>query len=455
MICPNCGTENEPGRKFCGECATRLVTLCPSCGTANAPSVRFCGECGTSLAGGLAGSSGAPAISAAPPRPVTSPIAERRIVSILFADLVGFTTLAEGRDAEETRELLSKYFDLARDVVERYGGVIEKFIGDAVMAVWGAPTAHEDDAERAVRAGLELVDAVKGLGPEIQARAAVLTGEAAVTIGATNQGMVAGDLVNTASRLQSAATPGSVLVGEATQRAANRAIVFEEAGEQVLKGKQAPVEAWRAVRVVAERGGRNRAETLEAPFVGREDELRLLKDLFHATSREKRTRLVSVIGPAGIGKTRLAWEFLKYLDGLVETVWFHDGRSPAYGDGISFWALGEIVRRRAKLLETDDELTTRAKIKAMVAEHVPNPAEQRMIEPALLALLGVEPSPSGSDQLFAAWRTFFERLAASAPVVLILEDFHYADAGLLDFVDHLVEWSRNVPIYVLTLARPE
>ena len=323
------------------------------------------------------------------------------------------------------------------------------------MAVWGAPTAHEDDAERAVRAGLELVDAVKGLGPEIQARAGVLTGEAAVTIGATNQGMVAGDLVNTASRLQSAATPGSVLVGEATQRAASRAIVFEEAGEQILKGKQAPVDAWRAVRVVAERGGRNRAETLEAPFVGREDELRLLKDLFHATSREKRTRLVSVIGPAGIGKTRLAWEFLKYLDGLVETVWFHDGRSPAYGDGISFWALGEIIRRRAKLLEADDEPTTRAKIKAMVAEHVPNPAEQRMIEPALLALLGVEPSPSGSDQLFAAWRTFFERLAASAPVVLIFEDFHYADTGLLDFVDHLVEWSRNVPIYVLTLARPE
>jgi class 3 adenylate cyclase/tetratricopeptide (TPR) repeat protein len=394
-------------------------------------------------------------VVSAAPRPSANPVAERRIVSILFADLVGFTTLADGRDPEETRELLSKYFDLARDVVERYGGTIEKFIGDAVMAVWGAPTAHEDDAERAVRAGLELVDAVKGLGPEIQARAGVLTGEAAVTIGATNQGMVAGDLVNTASRLQSAATPGAVLVGEATQRAASRAIVFEEAGEQILKGKQAPVEAWRAVRVVAERGGRNRAETLEAPFVGREDELRLLKDLFHATSREKRTRLVSVIGPAGIGKTRLAWEFLKYLDGLVETVWFHDGRSPAYGDGISFWALGEIVRRRAKLLETDDEPTTRAKIKAMVVEHVPNPAEQRMIEPALLALLGVEPSPSGSDQLFAAWRTFFERLAASAPVVLILEDFHYADTGLLDFVDHLVEWSRNVPIYVLTLARPE
>jgi len=252
-------------------------------------------------------------------------------VSILFADLVGFTTLAEGRDAEDTRELLSRYFDLSRDVIGRYGGTVEKFIGDAVMAVWGAPTAHEDDAERAVRAGLELVDAVRALGATIQARAGILTGEAAVTIGATNQGMVAGDLVNTASRLQSVAAPGSVLVGEATQRASSKAIVFEPAGEQTLKGKTAPVPAFRALRVVAELGGRNRSESLEAPFVGRDEEFRLLKELYHVTGREQRARLVSVIGPAGIGKTRLAWEFSKYADGLDETTYWHVGRSPAYG----------------------------------------------------------------------------------------------------------------------------
>ena len=348
-----------------------------------------------------------------------------------------------------------RYFELSRDVIARYGGTVEKFIGDAVMAVWGAPIAHEDDAERCVRAALELVDAVKGLGPGIQARAGVLTGEAAVTIGATNEGMVAGDLVNTASRLQSVAQPGTVLVGEATQRAASKAIAFEEAGDQVLKGKSAPVAAWRAVRVVAEVGGRNRAETLEAPFVGREDELRQLKDLFHSTSRDGRARLVSVIGPAGIGKTRLAWELLKYIDGLVETVWFHDGRSPAYGDGISFWALGEMVRERCHLLETDDASTTRAKVAETLGTHVPDPEERRWIEPALLALLGVETAASGSEQLFAAWRTFFERLAATAPVVLVFEDFHFADVGLIDFVDHVLEWSRNVPIYVVTLSRPE
>jgi len=448
LVCSSCGTENPADKRFCGDCGAPLASGCPACGATNPPGKRFCGDCGTPLITAPAGAPGGRAT--APPASVS----ERRLVTILFADLVGFTTLAEGWDAEETRELLSRYFDLARDVVARYGGTVEKFIGDAVMAVWGAPTAHEDDAERAVRAALELVDAVRTLGPGIAARAGVLTGEAAVTVGAVGQGMVAGDLVNTASRLQSVAAPGTVLVGEATERAANRAIAFEPAGEQALKGKAAPVPAWRALRVVAERGGRKRAETLEAPFVGRDDELRQLKELFHATSREKRARLVSVIGPAGIGKTRLAWEFLKYVDGLVESVWWHDGRSPAYGEGISFWALGEMVRERAGLLETDDETTTRARVADTLARHVPDPDERRWIEPALLALLGIE-SGVGSEQLFGAWRTYFERLAATAPVVMVFEDFHFADSGLIDFVDHLLEWSRGHPIYVLTLSRPE
>jgi class 3 adenylate cyclase/tetratricopeptide (TPR) repeat protein len=453
-VCSNCGTENKPDRRFCVGCASPLALACPNCGGSIDVGDRFCGTCATPLT--REGTTTVPrvAVPGGPAIPVPAPVAERRIVSILFADLVGFTTYAEGRDAEDVRDTLTRYFDLARDVIGRYGGTVEKFIGDAVMAVWGAPVAHEDDPERAVRAGLELVDAVGTLGPSIQARAGVLTGEAAVTLGAVGQGMVAGDLVNTASRLQSVAPPGAVLVGEATQRAASKAIAFEAAGEQVLKGKASPVPAWRALRVVSERGGRNRSDALEAPFVGRADELRLLKDLFHATGREKRTRLVSVIGPAGIGKTRLAWEFLKYIDGLVETVWWHDGRSPAYGDGITFWALGEMVRGRCGLLETDDEPTTRAKIAETLATHVPDPEEQRWIEGALLALLGVE-SRVGSEQLFAAWRTFFERLAATAPVVMVFEDHHFADSGLLDFVDHLQEWSRNVPIYVVTLARPE
>jgi class 3 adenylate cyclase/tetratricopeptide (TPR) repeat protein/ribosomal protein L40E len=458
VICGTCGTENEPDAKFCTECGNLMQPGCSNCGVANKPGAKFCRECGTTLSTRAGASTGAitgpPGLPEGSPVGPPAPVAERRLVSVLFADLVGFTPFAEERDAEQVRDTLSRYFDLTSEVIGRYGGTVEKFIGDAVMAVWGAPTAHEDDAERAVRAALEVVDAVRALGPEIQARVGVLTGEAAVTIGATNQGMVAGDLVNTAARLQSVAPPGAVLVGEATHRAASQAIAFEEAGEQLLKGKAAPVPAWRAVRVVAELGGRNRADTLEAPFVGRDEEFRLLKDSFHASGREKRARLVSIIGPAGIGKSRLAWEFSKYTDGLVETTYWHVGRSPAYGDGITFWALGEMVRRRVGLAETADEATTRAKVAQTVAAWVPDESERRWIEESLLVLLGLERGP-GSEQLFGAWRTFFERLAADGTVTLVFEDLHWADPGTLDFIDHLLEWSKNVPIYVVTLARPE
>ena len=375
-------------------------------------------------------------------------------MSVLFADLVGFTPFAEERDAEDVRDTLTRYFDLASEIIGRYNGTVEKFIGDAVMAVWGTPTALEDDAERAVRAGLDLVDSVRALGPTIQARAGILTGETAVTIGATNQGMVAGDIVNTAARLQSAAAPGTVLVGEATFRAASGAIVFEPAGEQTLKGKASAVPAWRALRVVAERGGRGRAEQLEAPFVGRDVELRLLKDLHHTVGAERRVRHVSVIGTGGIGKSRLAWEYEKYIDGISETVWWHHGRSPAYGEGITFWALGEMVRQRAGLLETDDEATTRSRISSLLDEFMAARPDRGWVEAALLQLLGVA-SGLPSNELFGAWRTFFESLSARATVVLVFEDLQWADSGTIEFVDHLLEWARNNPIFIVTLARPD
>ncbi len=454
MICSSCGGDNPEGARYCKRCGARLSLGCPSCGAAYEPDAAFCGQCGMPLGPDSSPANGAGAVRSAVAIPIVTPAAELRLVSVLFADLVGFTTLTEHQDAEETRDLLSRYFDLARGVIGMYGGTIEKFIGDAVMAVWGTPTAHEDDAERAVRAGLELVEAVRSLGPSIMARAGVMTGEAAVTIGALGQGMVAGDLVNTASRLQSVAAPGSVLVGEATMRASSAAITFEGAGEHALKGKSAPVPAWQALRVVAMRRGRSGAGALEPPFVGRDEELRLLKELFHATSREGRARLVSVIGPGGIGKSRLAWEFLKYVDGLVQEVWWHAGRSPAYGDGITFWALGEMVRGRCGLLETDDAATTRTKVTETVAAHVADETERRWIESAILTLLGLEHG-LGSEQLFSAWRLFFERLATSGPVVMVFEDFHHADSGLIEFVDHLMEWSRSFPIMILTLARPE
>jgi tetratricopeptide (TPR) repeat protein len=323
------------------------------------------------------------------------------------------------------------------------------------MAVWGVPAAHEDDAERAVRAGLDLVAAVHIMGPGVEARAAILTGEVAVTIGATDQGMVAGDLVNTASRLQSVAPAGTVLVGEATQRAASAGVVFEPAGDHLLKGKSAPVAAWQAVRVAGGIRGRWRTDGPEAPFVGRHDELALLKDQYHATGREKRARLVSVVGPAGIGKSRLSREFLSHIDAEADDFWFHHGRSPAYGEGLTFWALGEMVRQRAGLAEIDDEATTRNRIRAMVAEHITDEADRRWIEPAMLSLLGLGDGSLGTDELFGAWRTFFERMSDGSTVALVFEDLHWADSGLLDFIDYLLEWSRSKPIFILTLARPE
>ncbi len=452
MNCPACGTANETDRKFCGECGTPLAAACPNCGASNAPGVKFCGECGTDLRLTAAASAGPDA-----------PTAERRLVSVLFADLVGFTTLSESRDAEAVRELLSRYFEAATQIIGSYGGTVEKFIGDAVMAVWGAPTAFEDDAERAVRSALDLVTAVEAIGQEIEAelqvRAGVLTGEAAVTLGATNQGMVAGDLVNTASRLQSVAPPGTVLVGESTMQAASGAVAFEPAGEQLLKGRQAPVPAYRALRVVARRGGAGRNEQLEAPFVGRGPELRMLKDFHVATGAERRPRLVSIIGQGGIGKSRLVWEFQKYIDGVTEVVYWHQGRSPAYGEGISFWALAEMVRGRAGITESDDPAAARTKLAATLAEWVIDETERRWIEPRMLQLLGIDAAEADErpdrESLYAAWRVFFERIAEKGVVVLVFEDLQWADEGMLDFIDHILEWSRDRPIYILSLARPE
>jgi class 3 adenylate cyclase len=345
VACARCGFENALGRKFCGGCGAPLAQTCATCGAANEPGVRFCGECG----GPLADAGPSPARAPSPAG------AERRLVSVLFADLVGFTPLSESRDPEEVRELLSRYFERCRRLIEIYGGTVEKFIGDAVMAVWGTPVAQEDDAERAVRTALDLVAAVAALGEEVgadlRARVGVLTGEAAVTLNAESESMVAGDLVNTAARIQSAAEPGTVLVGEATKRASDAAIAYADAGSFELKGKSEPMPLYRAVRVTSKVGGSLRAGELEPPFVGRQRELNLVKELFHATAEERKAQLVSIVGIGGIGKSRLAWEFEKYLDGVAETAYWHRGRCLAYGDGVAYWALAEMVRMRALISE--------------------------------------------------------------------------------------------------------
>jgi class 3 adenylate cyclase len=374
----------------------RLVRDCPCCtlfrlrGRQSAWAA-VCGDCGAQLTD--ASASTPPVASARG----DAPAAERRLVSVLFADLVGFTTLSESRDAEEVRDLLSSYFELSRELIARYGGTVEKFIGDAVMAVWGTPTATEDDAERAVRAALDLVASVPELDPALQARAGVLTGEAAVTIGAEGQGMVAGDLVNTASRIQSAAEPSSVLVGESTKRTSEQAIAYEEAGLHELKGKTEPLPLFRALRVVSGVRGQLKSVGLEAPFVGREGELKLIKDRFHASAQDRRAHLVSITGIAGIGKSRLAWEFYKYFDGIVETVWWHRGRCLAYGEGVAYWALADMVRMRCRIGEEEEPASARQKLAATLHEHLLDPEERSFVEPRLAHLLGLEES-SGDDR---------------------------------------------------------
>ncbi len=457
MMCPRCSAESPSGQKFCGECGAALALVCPSCGTASSPGQKFCGECGAALA--VAARPGVLAPAAA------GPVAERRVCSVLFCDVVGFTPLSEARDPEAVRELLSAYFETARTVIGRYGGVVEKFIGDAVMAVWGTPVAAEGDAERAVRAALDLVSSVAELGaeagvPGLAARAGVVTGEVAVTLGAAQEGMVAGDAVNTAARVQAAADPGSVLVDGATQRLAERGVGFAGAGEHALKGKAEPQRLWRAVRVLAGVGGSQRVDGLEAPLTGRDAELRTIRELFHAAAGRRVPRLVLVAGPAGVGTSRLGWEFRKYIDGLAETVWWHRGRCLPYGDGVAYWALAEMVRQRLSIAEEDPAEAAAEKLAEGLDRYLPDPGERAYVGARLGRLLGVAAPGDGAsavsqEELFAGWRLFFERLAAVHPVVLVVEDAQHADAGLLDFLDYLIDWARDLPIYVLVLARPE
>ena len=454
--CSACGETLPPNARFCPSCGSARAASCPSCG---APAIgRFCADCGSPISPG----------AAVDPAPAPAGrLSERRITSVLFADLVGFTTLSEARDAEEVRELLSRYFATARTVIERYGGTVEKFIGDAVMAVWGVPTAHEDDAERAVRAGLDLVDAVTAVGDEsgltgLTMRVGVVTGEVAVTVGATGEGMVAGDAVNTASRVQSSAEPGRVWVDDQTRELTAAAVLYDDRGWHSLKGKSEQLRLFEARQVVAAVGGARRVDGLEAPFCGRDRELRLVKELFHATLEEGRPRLVTVFGAPGVGKSRLGWEFDKYIDGINTLVSVHRGRCLSYGDGVAFWALAEVVRGRLRILEGDANDTVVERLRQGLIDYVPDEDDRVWLLPRLATLLGVaDLVGSGTefarDDLFGAWRTFLERVAHfndAAGAVVLLDDLQWADQALLDFITHVLDHAQS-PIFLLALARSE
>ena len=458
MVCPACRTHNREGARFCKGCGASLVPVCRGCGTAHEPGQAFCDGCGLELGGGpgaaaLTGERVSSADAAA------APVPELRHVSVLFVDLVGFTVLSEARDAEAVRDLLDRYFERARTIVGRHGGTIQKFIGDAVMAVWGVPLAHEDDAERAVRAGLGLVDAVASFGaevgaPELCARAGVVTGQVA-SLANPGEGLVVGDRVNTAARVQAAAEPSTVYVDEVTHEVTSAGIAYEDAGEHLVKGKAEPLRLYRALRVVAGVAGSRRATGLEAPFLGREAELRLLQDLFHAAVDRGAARLVGIEGPAGVGKTRLLAELSNYVDGLADLVLWHSGRCLSYGEGVAYWALAEMVRQRLGIAEEATGEEAEAKLAEGLEAWIADPGERREIGAALAVLIGSGEAGPEREELFAGWRLFFERLSRRDPVVLAFEDMQWAQEGLLDFIEQLLEFSAGHPIFVCALARPE
>ncbi|HTC86084.1 MAG TPA: adenylate/guanylate cyclase domain-containing protein [Candidatus Acidoferrum sp.] len=474
MSCRGCGAELAAGTRFCPTCGTAVEATCVSCGVALPPDARFCPACGTPTATGTARTSDVVGIAASPgaaPAPLavrpSEPAAtarERKIATIVFADIVGFTSLNERLDPEHVQVLVGRVFDRLSVEVVRYEGFIEKFAGDAMLAIFGVPAIHEDDAERAVRAALEMQAAMSELAaelraegrPELALRIGVETGEVLVDIGRAadeRDRIVTGDTVNTAARLQQTAGPGTVIVGSTTYVATRDLVDYEELAAIPLKGKERPVAAWRAVAVKARRGGVRAPLGIEAPLVGRDEEIGLLKETVRRTVSEGRPHLVTVIGSAGVGKSRLTWELEKYLDGLPDVYTWRKGRCLAYAQA-SYSALADVVKADARLLDDDAPATALAKADARLAE-LGSSAADPSIREALRAVLGLgSTTPTTREALFDGWRRYLEALARDAPLVLVLEDIHWADDGLLDFIEFLARWAE-APIMILALARHE
>jgi class 3 adenylate cyclase/tetratricopeptide (TPR) repeat protein len=384
---------------------------------------------------------------------------ERKIVTVLFADLVGFTARAEQLDPEDVEAILRPYHERLRSELERFGGTVEKFIGDAVMALFGAPVAHEDDPERAVRAALAIRDWAREAG-EVEVRIAVNTGEALINLDArpeSGEGMAAGDVVNTTARLQSAAAVNGIVVGETTQRATRHAIDYRALEPVEAKGKARPIAVWEAVNARS-RFGVDLLRSVRSPLVGRDRELALLRDTLVRVREERSPQLVTLVGVPGIGKSRLVYELMQFVqEGGVLTYW-RQGRCLPYGESVSYWALSEIVKAQAGVLETDSAEEVQRKLDTAVVDLVADGADARRIGAHVRPLAGVgadaELSGDRRSEAFAAWRRFFEAMAERRPLVLVLDDVQWADEGLLDFIDHLVDWSVG-PILVVCTARPE
>jgi class 3 adenylate cyclase len=408
------------------------VQTCSSCGQENPAGARFCNACGSPLAGEA---------SAQPE--------ERKIVTVLFVDLVGFTSRSERLDPEDVRAIQVPYFARVRDTIESFGGTVEKYIGDAVMAVFGAPVAHGDDPERAVRAGLAIVDAVD----DLDLRIAVNTGEALVTLGANpaqREGFVSGDVVNTAARLQAAAPVNGVLVGEETYRATRPTIEYEEAEPVVAKGKADPVRAWLALRAQGAPGERGADRV---PMVGRASELATLTGIWARVVSERRPQLVTLFGPGGIGKSRLSAEFSGVVGGLGGRV--VRGRSLPYGEMTPYGSFAAQVKQLVGMFDTDSTDVACAKLERAVRAVAGDDAADLASHLAMLIGVGREGEVSDRQTLFYSARRYVEALAVEQPTLLVFEDIHVAATSMLDLLEMLASRVRDVPLLLLTQARPD
>jgi class 3 adenylate cyclase/tetratricopeptide (TPR) repeat protein len=421
---------------------TRRVVVCPRCGKQNPDGFTFCGHCTAPLA--------------ARPPPA---LEERKIVSVLFCDLVGFTAASERADPEDVRARLRPYHARLRQELERHGSTVEKFVGDAVMSVFGAPLAHEDDAERAVRCGLQILEAIAELnetdpGLSLQVRIGINTGEAVVALGAKpeqGEGIVTGDVVNTASRLEGAAPVNGIAVSEQTYRQTQELFDYEQLPPVSVKGKAEPLLIWRA-RSPRSRFGTGITRRHTTPLVGRELEKRLLIDTFERAAQQRSLQLVTIVGEPGVGKSRLVTELFAHIDAKSGPTRWRQGRCLPYGEGIAFWALGEIIKAEFGILESDSPAQAAAKLGHALPADDPDRA---WLEARLAPLVGAGGEPAAQEESFTAWQRFCESLASERPAVLVFEDLHWADVALLSFLEHLADWSQGVPLLLLCTARPE
>jgi class 3 adenylate cyclase/tetratricopeptide (TPR) repeat protein len=450
------------------ECGSRLELRCPSCSTPFNAGQKFCMECGAALGGAPAPRPPAPAQSERRV-PNSALPEERRWVTVLFADISGYTAMAERMDAEVVKSLVDRCLRRLGEEVERFGGTVDKYIGDNVMAIFGAPVAHEDDAERAVRAALAMHGAISEIDPELSLRVGINTGD--VLAGSVAEGgyTVIGDTVNVAARLQAAAEIGSITVGERTMRSSSSAVDYRELEPLQLKGKSEPVAAWEAVGLVTATPRRDRGGEA-APFVGRSHEIELLDSLYQRVLREQRAHLVTVIGQAGVGKSRLLREADEHLRAQDPPPAIRVGHCLPYGSGVVYWALGEIVRSEASIVDTDSADTAWQKLCRYVEELRDEPAAEPGIQSQRMAaligrLVGIESPPEATqsesqdperlrESFFSAVRFGIEARARRRPLVLVFEDIHWADHGMLDLIEHLARWVR-APLLILCLARDE